>query len=220
AALACRVDARAALPAYRLTAEAPFPAAADDALAAYRALLEAGYAAHDIALAGDSAGGGLALGLLHQITAQDLPRPAAAIAFSPWTDLTLSGETLRTNARREALLPAHRLAEVRDRYLAGHDATDPRASPIFGTFDTRTPVLIQASQSEILADDARRMADRLAACGADVELAFWPRTPHVWQIFQGTLREADEALDLSGAFLERWLIGEAPAPLAKADAAR
>ncbi|MEL7276423.1 MAG: alpha/beta hydrolase fold domain-containing protein [Pseudomonadota bacterium] len=220
AALACRVAARAAVVRYRLTPTAPFPAASDDALAAYRGLLDAGYEAADIALAGDSAGGGLALGLLHRIVAEDLPRPAAVVAFSPWTDLALTSDSLRTNARRDVLLPAQRLPEMRDAYLDGHDQKDPRASPVYGTFDAHTPVLIQASQSEILADDSRRMAARLTACGADVELTFWPRTPHVWQIFQQNLAEADEALDLAGAFLQRTLCAAPPdGPLVKGNEA-
>lgn len=201
AALARRAGARAVLPVYRLAPEHPFPAAPEDALKAYRALLALGLPGARIALGGDSAGGGLALALLHVILAARLPQPAALIAFSPWTDLTLSSESLRTGMRREALLPAVRFAECRDMYLAGTDPADSLASPLFGDFRGAGAVMIQASRAEVLLDDARRMAARLAACGVDARLGLWDSTPHVWQMFQGRLPEADAALDRAAGFL-------------------
>ena len=209
AALAQRTGARVLVPDYRLAPAHPFPAAIDDAVAAYRHLLTIGHAPKDIAIAGDSAGGGLTMALLHVAGTADLPYPACAVAFSPWSDLTLSGESHRRNARREVLLPVERIEEARDHYLAGAPADDPRASPVHGSFEGAPPVLIQASRAEILEDDARAMAARLTEEGVDVQLDFWARTPHVWQHLHGRLPEADQALDEAGAFLRRHLMAEA-----------
>ncbi|WP_316013871.1 alpha/beta hydrolase [Roseobacter sp. HKCCA0434] len=199
-AVSKRTGARVLLPDYRLAPEHPFPAAIEDAVASYRHLLDIGHAPEDIALLGDSAGGGLVLALLH-VVGTDLPYPAAAVTFSPWCDLTLAGESLSRNARREALLPVERIEEARAFYLGEAAPDDPRASPLFGSFEGAPPVLIQASCAEVLEDDARRMAATLADAGVDVETQFWQRTPHVWQLLQGRLPEADVALDQAAAFL-------------------
>ncbi|MBB5514313.1 acetyl esterase/lipase [Rubricella aquisinus] len=204
-AIAALADVRVVLPDYRLTPEHPFPSAPEDALAAYTGLLEAGYEAGNIVLAGDSAGGGLALALLHMIGEEGLPHPAATVAFSPWCDMTLSGDSLVSNVRRDAILPAARLPEVVSRYLDGAEPTDPRASPLFGTFRGAGPVLIQASKAELLADDARRMGAKLTADGVDVELDLWPGCFHCWQMFHGKLPEADVALDRAAAFIRAHL---------------
>ena len=154
-----------------------------------------------LVLGGDSAGGGLLFALLHELIAARRPLPAAVVSFSPWVDLTQSGESLRTLARRDVLLPVRRFAEIRDIYLAGADPRDPRASPLFGSFVGTPPTLIQASKAEILRDDARRMAERLRADGVCVTLELEPSVPHVWQLYAGRLPEADAALDRAAAFL-------------------
>jgi acetyl esterase/lipase len=205
AALARRVGAEAVLPDYRLAPEHPFPAAVEDVRAAWEALLAEGAAPGRVALGGDSAGGGLALALLHGLLAEGAPRPAAVVVFSPWADLTGAGASLRTLAWRDALIPVARFAEIRGLYLAGADPRDPRASPVFGRFEGAPPTLIQSSRAEALRDDARAVAARLAACGAPVEHDERPRVPHVWQLYQGFLPEADQALDRAAAFLRRAL---------------
>lgn len=192
---------RAVLPAYRKCPEHPFPAAPQDALVSYRALLGRGYRPDEIVFGGDSAGGGLMLVLLHLIKAENLPQPAVAFSFSPWTDLTLSGETIKTNAAADPFLPAARTKQSRDRYLSGADATDPRASPLFGSFKAGTDVFIQVGDSEILLDDSRRMADVMRSQGLEVRLDIWAKVPHVWQIFQGWLGEADAALADVAAYI-------------------
>jgi len=205
AALARRIGAGTVLPAYRLAPEHPFPAAPDDAIAAYRGLLAEGADPVRLVIGGDSAGGGLALGLLHQILAARLPAPAAVLAFSPWTDLTLGGASLSALADAEALLPADRLPEIRDSYLAGADPRDPRASPWLGTFHGGPPVLIQASRSEILVDDARAMAATLRRDGVRVELDLWDRTPHAWQLYHASLPEAEAAICRAALFVRQVL---------------
>ncbi|PZQ51199.1 MAG: alpha/beta hydrolase [Rhodovulum sulfidophilum] len=198
--LARRIGARAVLPEYRLAPEHPFPAAPEDARAAYAALLAEGVAPERIVLGGDSAGGGLVFALLAALRAAGLPSPACALAFSPWVDLTLSQPSLGALAAREALLPARRVREIRDLYLAGADPGDPRASPLFADLRGAPPVLIQASEAEILRDDARALAAALAAQGVDVALELWPDTPHVWQLYQRRLPEAEAALDHAARF--------------------
>ena len=194
ARLASLIGVPALLPDYRKAPEHPFPAAFEDAWTAWQTVLDRGYPPESIILGGDSAGGGLALALLSRICTTGGPRPAAAFACSPWTDLSLSGASLVENADADHLLPASRTVEARDSYLAGADPTDPRASPVFGAFPDCPPVLLQVANTEILRDDSKRMAEVLRAEGAEVTLDLLGDLPHVWTIFQGWLPEADEAL--------------------------
>ncbi|WP_457647007.1 alpha/beta hydrolase [Profundibacter sp.] len=193
AALSRLCGVQACLIDYRLAPEHAFPAAVDDVLAGYLALLERGYAAENIIIGGDSAGGGAVLALLSELCKQGIA-PRAVFTLSPWTDLTLSGETLRCNAKTEVMLPTERIGELCDMYLQGGDPADPRASPLFAEFPDCPPVLFQASDSEILLDDTRRMVAALEAQGTDVECYIWSDLPHVWQIFHGWLPDADLAL--------------------------
>lgn len=187
------------LPFYGLAPEHPFPAGFEDALAAYRALAEGQPAGARLVLGGDSAGGGLALALLAELGRAGLRRPDLAFAFSPWTDLTLSGASLRGNADSEAVLPVGRLAEVRDEYLNGAPAEDPRATPLFADFTGAGPVALYASDSEVFLDDTRRMAAALRAQGVPVTERIEAGLPHVWPIFHNYLPEARATLaDLAG----------------------
>jgi acetyl esterase/lipase len=218
--LAAATGARAFLPDYRLAPEHPFPAALEDAAAAYLRLLNAGYDSGAIAFAGDSAGGGLAFSLLLEAAARGLPPPACVVAFSPITDMRGVSGSLRRNARRDVLLPAKRFREACDFYLAGTSPDDPRASPALGAFIAPPPTLIQASRSEILADDAQAMAETLRRAGGDVRLEMWRRTPHAWHIFRGYLPEADDALARAGAFIRTRLDGGVEAAAPSGEAAR
>jgi acetyl esterase/lipase len=204
-ALARRAGTGALLPEYRLAPEHVLPAAVEDALAAWEALRDEGVPPGRIALGGDSAGGGLAFALLHLLLASGAPPPACVVAFSPWVDLTLSGASLARLAWRDAFLPAGRLVEIRDQYLGGADPRDPRASPHLGRFAGAPPVLVQASRAELLRDDARLIAGRLAADGAPVTLDLVRGVPHVWQAFHAGLPEAAAALDRAAAFVARHL---------------
>lgn len=189
------------LPRYRLAPEHPFPAAFDDACAAWDALIARGHAPSQIVLGGDSAGGGLALALLSHICATGAARPAGLVAFSPFTDLTCSGASLHENASREILLPAERLPVLCARILQGADPADPRISPLFGVFTGAPPVFLQAARTEILRDDTVRMAERLRAQGVETRCDIWGNLPHVWQFYPGWLPEARSALAQAGDFV-------------------
>jgi acetyl esterase/lipase len=202
ARLAGRAGMRAVLPDYAKAPEHPFPAALGQARAAWDALIARGYRPDRIALGGDSAGGGLMLALLADLCAEGRP-PAAALGFSPWTDLTLTGASLAENADADPLLPVERVAETRDYYLAGADPRDPRASPLFAHYPSCPPVFLQAARTEVLRDDTLRLAERLRAQGAEVTLDLWDDLPHVWQIFQDWVPEATTALNRAALFLRQ-----------------
>jgi dienelactone hydrolase len=187
-------------PDYRLLQDAPFPAAFDDVLAVWDYLIARGHDPQDIVIGGDSAGGGLALSLLSHLTLHGQP-PAGLFAFSPWTDMTLHGNSLHAATTREVVLPVERMAEAATLYLAGAPPEDPRASPLFARYITPPPVLLQAGSHEALCDDAVRMADHLCAAGGEVTLQIWPDCPHVWQMFDGWLPEARDALKDTARFV-------------------
>jgi acetyl esterase/lipase len=193
---------------YRLAPEHPFPAALDDALAAYRGLLDLGLDPKRLVIGGDSAGGGLALGMLLAAKAADLPMPACALLFSPWTDLAGTGESLVTNRIRDPMLVSERLREGGDIYLNGADPKNPFASPLYGNLAGLPPLLIQVGDGEILRDDSTRLAARARQAGVTVSLKIWPGMPHVWQISQGFLPEARDALNEAAAFAKLRLSAE------------
>ena len=192
---------------YRLAPEHPYPAAVDDALAAYEALLHNGTAPSDIAFAGESAGGGLAIATLVNARDHGLPLPAAAFVMSPYADLTLAGTTMETKREADPLMSPQALqARVTD-YAAGQDAAVGLISPIFAELSGLPPLIIQAGTHEVLLDDAIRLARQAATADVEVTLDITPRVPHVFQAYYPILDEAAAALDRAGQLLSAHLAG-------------
>ena len=190
---------------YRLAPEHPYPAAVDDALAAYQALLDNGTAPSDIAFAGESAGGGLAVATLVNARDHGLPLPAAAFVMSPYADLTLSGVTMETKREADPLFtPEAFPARVAD-YTAGQDAAFGLISPIFADLSGLPPLIIQAGTHEVLLDDAIRLARQAATADVEVTLDITPGVPHVFQAAYPILDEAAAALDRAGRLLSAHL---------------
>jgi epsilon-lactone hydrolase len=195
--------ARVVCPYYRLAPEHRFPAALDDAVTSYSWLLAQGAAPRRLVIMGDSAGGGLALATLLRLRDEGLPLPAAAVALSPWTDLALTGDSIRSNAGADLTLEFQRTASFARHYLGSADPRHPYASPLYGDPAGLPPILIQVGSDEILRDDSVRMADKLRAAGSPVEIEIWPRMPHVWQLFARVLPEGRRAIRRIGAFVQR-----------------
>ena len=186
---------------YRLAPEHPYPAAVDDALAAYEALLHDGTAPSDMVFAGESAGGGLAIATLVNARDHGLPLPAAAFVMSPYADLTLAGATMETKREADPLMSPQALhARVTD-YTSGQDAALGLISPIFAELSGLPPLIIQAGTHEVLLDDAIRLAQQAATADVEVTLDITPRVPHVFQAYYPILDEAAAALDRAGQFL-------------------
>ncbi|CAN2534827.1 Acetyl+esterase [Methylocapsa aurea] len=190
-------------PAYRLAPEHRFPAALDDVTAAYQRL-----AAHGPpALAGDSAGGGLALALMLRLRARGLPLPRAAALFSPWTDLSASGASARDNEGKDPIFTRRALRLAARQYLGEASLRDTEASPLFGDLTGLPPILVHVGEDELLLDDSRRLAERAAAAGTAVELTIFPGVPHGWQLGAAFMPEARQSLREAAAFLARFATG-------------
>jgi acetyl esterase/lipase len=187
---------------YRLAPEAPFPAALDDALTAWRFLRTEGVAARQIAVGGDSAGGGLTVALINRLRDAKEELPACAWLISPWLDLALSGATLVSKAAEDPIIHKEYLGELVDAYLAlGMDRSDPRASPLYADLRGLPPTLVQVGSDETLLDDAVRFASRAGAAEVGVTLEIWPHMIHAWPLWNAKLAAGRRALAHAGAFI-------------------
>ena len=188
--------------AYRLAPEHPFPAAVEDAAAGYRWLLQQGISPGRIIIAGDSAGGGLAIAALLSLRDQGDPLPAAGVCISPWVDLTCSSETYRTKAQTDPIVTAEGIREMAALYLGGLDPKTALASPIFGDLTGLPPLLIQVGSEEVLLEDAIGLDKRARACGVDSRLEVWEEMIHVWHAFSPVLKEGREAIARIGEYVK------------------
>ncbi len=192
---------------YRRAPEHCFPAAIDDACAAYDALLAGGLAGHRILLAGDSAGGGLAVAVAQSALQHARPVPGGVYAVSPWADLTQSGPSYVQRAAHDPMLTRKALADLAAIYLAGQEAAAPKASPLFGRFEGFPPLRIDVGADEVLLSDAVGLAERAALAGAEVTLKVWPEMIHIFPWFFPELADGRAAIAQAGTWMRRMLEG-------------
>jgi monoterpene epsilon-lactone hydrolase len=193
---------------YRLAPEHPFPAALDDALTAYRFLVDRQVAPEKIAIGGDSAGGGLSLAAMTRLRDAGTPLPGCAWLVSPWVDLQMTGASLMAKASVDPLIQKPYLEELAAAYLAGTDPADPRVSPLHADLTGLPPLLIQVGSAETLLDDAARIARRAGAADVPVSLEVWPHMIHAWHLWAAQLEDGRRAIASAGAFIRARLHGE------------
>ena len=198
-AAACR--ARVLLVDYRLAPEHPFPAAVEDAVAAYRWVLDQGVAPGRVVFAGDSAGGGLSAALLLAARDAGLPLPGGAVVLSGWVDLTNSAGSYAANAETDRLFSLASAEEAAGLYLQGQDPTQPHASPRFGDWSGMPPLLVMNGSGEVLADDSVALTDVARAAGVTVTHTVYPDMPHVWQTHYPAFPEAVQAVEEMAGFI-------------------
>ena len=196
-------DARVLGLNYRLAPEHPFPAAVEDAVAAYLWLLEEGVPPGRIVIGGDSCGGGLTIATLVALKYFGHPLPAGGISHSGWTDLAHTGESFTTKAEADPLIDRDMLEGMAAAYLGDRPRTTPLASPYYADLGDLPPLLVQVGTAEVLLDDSIRLADKAKEAGVDVTLEVWDDMPHVWQAFASFLPEARQALENCGEFVKK-----------------
>jgi phosphinothricin tripeptide acetyl hydrolase len=201
AAIAGAGAASALLLDYRLAPEHPYPAAVEDATAAYRWLLDQGIAPARIVVAGDSAGGGLTVATLLALRDAGVTLPAGGVCISPWVDLTCSGGSYRTKAEADPIVRRPGIDEMATAYLGGTSPRAPLASPLFADLRGLPPLLIHVGSDEVLLDDSVQLAERARAAGVGAELEVWDRMIHVWHWFLPMLDEAQAAIEAIGRFV-------------------
>lgn len=200
--LAHGAQAKVLLIDYRLGPEHPFPGAVEDAAAAYRFLLQQGVASQNITIAGDSAGGGLALAALVMLRDAGEPLPQTAVCLSPWVDLARTGNSMETKRAVDLMLSPELLGRYATLYLNGDEATNPLASPLYADLAGLPPLLIQVGSEEILLDDATRLAEKAQAAGVAATLEVWPEMLHVWPALSMIIPEGKQAIARIGAFVK------------------
>ena len=202
AAIARAAGTRALVLDYRLAPEHPFPAALDDAIAAYQWLRGQGIAPGRIVVAGDSAGGGLTVATLLALRDRGLPRPAAGVCISPWVDLTCSGKSYATKAASDPIVAHDTITALAEAYVGtSGDRKAPLASPLHADLRHLPPLLVQVGSEEVLLDDALGLGARARAAGVDATVEEWPAMIHVWHWFLPMLDEAEQAVAVIGKFI-------------------
>lgn len=196
---------RALLIDYRLAPEHPHPAAVQDVVAAYRWMLEYGLSPHNIAIAGDSAGGGLAIAALVSLRDAGEPLPAAAVCLSPWTDLQGTGESMTTHIDADPFLTPEWLQLMAKHYVANNDPRMPLISPIHADLHDLPPVLIQVGSDEILLSDSMRLAESARQAGVETTLDVWEGMWHVWHFFAGQMPEGKRGMKIVGTYIRSHL---------------
>ena len=205
ARIASACETRVLMVDYRLAPETPFPGAVDDAVAAYRHLLDQGIAPEQIAIGGDSAGGGLTLATLVCLKEHGQPLPGTAFALSPWVDLEGLGDSMQTRAAADPMVQKEGLIRMAQLYLAGADPKTPLASPLYADLTGLPPMLIQVGTAETLLDDSIRIVERLQAAGVPAELQQYEDLIHVFQAFAPIVPESLEAIEKIGTFVKSQL---------------
>jgi epsilon-lactone hydrolase len=201
--LAVAISGRVLALNYRMAPEHPFPAAVDDSVAAYRWLLKQGVRPESIAVAGDSAGGGLAIATLVALRDAGEPLPACAAPISPWADMEATGASMETRAAVDPMVQKGVLLEMAKSYLAGADAQHPLASPLYAELSGLPPLLIQVGDCETLLDDTKRLETRLKEAGVDATVEVWDDMIHVWHLFAPMLDQGQQAIDKIGQFVKK-----------------
>lgn len=196
------LGARVYLPDYRQAPEHPFPTPIDDTFNAYRALLATGIDAHSLAISGDSAGGAMVVTIMRKARDAQLPLPAAAVAISPWADLTHSGISSKIRNGLDPICSTDFLDQLATIFLAGELPTNPDASPIFADVRGLSPTLVQIGENEVMLNGATRLASHLSENRVRTTLEVWPGMFHVWPMFFGLLPEADQALRNAVRFID------------------
>jgi acetyl esterase/lipase len=196
---------------YRLAPENPYPAGLEDSVKAYRWLLAQGIEASSIVIAGDSAGGNLALTTLLALKDAGESLPAATVLLSPWTDLTGSGDSMQTRVDLDPMIPPDPAHHAAVAYAGDTPLTDPLVSPLFGDLSGLPPMLIHVGDYEVLLDDSTRLAEKAKAAGVDVTLEVWPEMIHVWQFFAPMVPEATEAIEVIGKYIRSHVPAEVTA---------
>jgi len=194
-------QARALAIDYRMAPEHPFPAAVEDATAAYRWMLAQGYKPGKIVISGDSAGGGLTLATLIALREAGTALPAAAVPISPWTDLEGTGASVKTRAATDPMVDLQGLKRMADMYAGDHDKKNPLLSPLHANYRGLPPMLIHVGDAEILLDDSTRVAESAKKAGVKVELEAWDQMFHVWHVFAKILPEGQQAIDRIGSYV-------------------
>ena len=190
---------------YRLAPENPFPAAVEDAVTAYRWLLDNGYRPESLAIAGDSAGGGLTVATLVSARDQGLPLPACGVCLSPWIDMEGTGDSMTSRADMDPMVQSEGLVGMAGLYLDGADPRTPLAAPLYADLNGLPPLLIQVGSRETLFDDAVRLDENARASGVETAFEEWADMIHVWHVFAPMLDEGQQAIERMGEFMrEKW----------------